>query len=214
MIAHALLTSQYYEADCCHIHTLLVQLSTTVNWIHPIAHHQDGHHDMLTLHNHYTSEGNSTHCIASAKHIQMTLYYKSECALPFSKFLDSLQKMFTVFQEEGEPLTEQAKVNEVLTKVQHPSLMAAIAQLCYQLNTEGITFMVAANHLNSAISQTPDYQMTQNIKSTNTSNHDSRNGCSGGYRPCCKYSLQKITAKAHCHSFHTCSPGSACIGHQ
>ena len=81
-----------------------------------------------------------------------------------------MQKMFTIFQEEGEPLTEQAKVDELLTKVQHPSLTAAIAQLHYQLNTEGVTFTVTANHLNSAISQTPDYQMAWCINSTNSSN--------------------------------------------
>ena len=88
-----------------------------------------------------------------------------------------MQKMFTIFQEEGEPLTERAKVDELLTKVQHPSLTAAIAQLHYQLNTEGVTFTVAANHLKSAISQTPEYQMTRRINSTNTYN---RSGCSGG----------------------------------
>ena len=163
MIAHALLTGQYYEANYHHVHTLLtryLQGELTENWIHPIMHHQDGHHDMLTLHNHYASKDNSTHHIANAKHIQMTLHYKSKCALPFSKFLDSLQKMFTIFYEEGEPLTDHAKVDELLTKVQHPSLTAAIAQLHYQLNTKGITFMVAANHLNSAVSQMLDCQMT------------------------------------------------------
>jgi outer membrane murein-binding lipoprotein Lpp len=64
-----------------------------------------------------------------------------------------MQSMFTIFEEEGEPLTERAKVDELLTKVQNPSLTAAIAQLRYQLNTDGITFTIAANHLNSAVSQ-------------------------------------------------------------
>ena len=61
---------------------------------------------MQALRNHYASEGNSTRRIADAKCIQMALHYKSERALPFNKFLDSLQKMFMIFQEEGEPLTE------------------------------------------------------------------------------------------------------------
>ena len=86
-------------------------------------------------------------------------------------------KRCSLFQEEGEPLTERAKVDKILTKVQHPGLTVAIAQLCYQLNTEGITFTVTANHLNSAISQTPDYQMAWCINSTNSSN---QSGCSGG----------------------------------
>ena len=108
------------------------------------------------------------------------LCYKSECALPFSKFLDSLPKMFTIFYEEGEPLTEHAKVSKLLTKVQHPTLTTAIAQLHFQLNTKGVTFMVMVNHLNTAISQTPDKQMAHQIKSTNTSNHEGRSNNSGG----------------------------------
>ena len=136
---------------------------------------------MQALRNHYAGEGNSTHCIADAKHIQTALHYKSECALPFNKFLDSLQKMFMIFQEEGKPLTECAKVNELLTKVQHPALMAAIAQLHFQLNTEGVTFTITANHLNSAMSQTPDYQMAHQIKSTNTSQRGGGNNHFGGH---------------------------------
>ena len=89
--------------------------------------------------------------------------------------------MFTIFQEEGKPLTEHAKVDELLMKVQHPALTAAIAQLHFQLNTEGVTFTVTANHLNLAVSQTPDYQMTWQIKSTNTSQRDSRNNHFGGH---------------------------------
>ena len=59
--------------------------------------------------------------------------------------------------------------------------MVAIAQLCYQLNTKGITFMIAANHLNSAISQSLDYQMDWHIQSTNTLNCDHGHGHSGGF---------------------------------
>ena len=61
---------------------------------------------MQALRNHYAGKGNSTHRIADAKRIQMALHYKSKRALPFNKFLDSLQKMFMIFQEEGEPLME------------------------------------------------------------------------------------------------------------
>jgi hypothetical protein len=94
--------------------------------------------------------------------------------------LDSLQKILTIFSEEKEPLTKCAKVDELLTKVQNPALTTAIAQLRFQLNTEGITFMVAANHLNAAVSQTPDYQMAHQIKSTTTSNREGGGGRSGG----------------------------------
>ena len=151
------------------------------NWIHPLAHYQDGPCDMQALCNHYTGKGNSTHHIADAKCIQVAFHYMSEHTLPFNKFLDSLQKMFTIFQEEGKPLTKCAKVDELLTKVQHPALTATIAQLCFQLNTEGVTFTMAANHLNSAMLQTPDYQMAQQIKSTNISQRGGGNNHFGGH---------------------------------
>ena len=99
------------------------------NWIHPLSHYHDGRCDMQALWNHYAGKGNSTHHIADAKHIQAALHYKSECALPFNKFLDSLQKMFTIFQEEGKLLTERAKVDELLIKVQHPTLSELLKSL-------------------------------------------------------------------------------------
>ena len=183
MIARAPHEGQYYLADSRRVHNLLTGYlhgELTENWIRNIARYQDGRRDYLALRNHYAGEGNSTRRIADAKRIQATLHYKSERALPFSKFLDSLQKMFTIFYEEKEPLTERAKVDELLTKVQNPALTAAIAQLRFQLNTEGVTFTVAANHLNAAVSQTPDYQMARQIKSTTTSNRDGGGGRSGG----------------------------------
>jgi hypothetical protein len=109
MIARAPLKGQYFEADSRRVHTLLtgfLQGELTENWIRPIARHQDGRRDMIALRNHYAGKGNSTHRISDANRIKSTLHYKSEHALPFSKFLDSMQKMFTIFQEEGEPLME------------------------------------------------------------------------------------------------------------
>jgi hypothetical protein len=50
---------------------------------------------MIALRRHFAGEGNSTRRIADAKRLQATLHYKTERALPFSKFLDSLQKIFT-----------------------------------------------------------------------------------------------------------------------
>ena len=86
--------------------------------------------------------------------------------------------MFTIFEEEEEPLTERAKVDELLTKVQNSALAAGVAQLRYQLNTSGVTFTVAANHLNSEVSQMPDYQISRRINATNTT--PGRGGRSGG----------------------------------
>jgi hypothetical protein len=44
-----------------------------------------------------------------------------------------------------------------------PLPLVTVANLRYQLNTSGISFSVAANHINSKVSTTPDYQMTRKI---------------------------------------------------
>ena len=184
MIHRAPLNGQYYIADARRVHTLLLgflQGEQTENWIHSISRNQDGRRDMVALRRHYAGEGNSTRRIADAKKIQSSLHYKTERALPFNKFLDSLQRMFTIFEEENEPLSERAKVDELLSKVQSSGLSAAVAQLRYQLNTTGITFTIAANHLNSEVSQTPDYQLSRRINATNTTGRGGhRGGCRGG----------------------------------
>jgi hypothetical protein len=181
MIERAPHNGQYYIADSRRVHNLLtgyLQGEQSESWIRSIAKRQDGRRDMIALRRHYAGEGNSTRRISDAKRIQTTLHYKSERALPFNRFLDSLQKMFTIFEEENEPLTERAKVDELLTKIQNSTLSAAVAQLRFQLNTEGVTFTVAANHLNSAVSQTPEYQLARKIGATNT--NDRQQGGRGG----------------------------------
>jgi hypothetical protein len=183
MIARASLQGQFYEADSRRVHNLLLgflQGENTENWIRSVARYQDGRRDMEALRRHYAGEGNSTRRIADAKQIQQSLHYKSERALSFSKFLDSLQRMFTIFEDEGEPLTERAKVDELLTRVQNSALTAAVAQLRYQLNTTGVTFTVAANHLNSEVAQTPDYRISRRISATNTSANTGRGSGRGG----------------------------------
>jgi len=182
MICRAPLVGQYYTADARRVHNLLLgflQGENTESWIKSVARYQDGRRDMTALRRHYSGEGNSTRRISDAKRIQQTLHYKTERALLFNKFLDSLQKMFTIFEEEEEPLTERAKVDELLTKVQNSALAAGVAQLRYQLNTSGVTFTVAANHLNSEVSQMPDYQISRRINATNTTS-PGRGGRSGG----------------------------------
>jgi hypothetical protein len=102
MIARAPHTGQYFIADSRRVHNLLtgyLQGDLSESWIWNLSHYQDGRRDMEALWHHYAGEGNSTHHISDAKRIQSTLHYKSEHALPFNKFLDSLQKMFTIFEE-------------------------------------------------------------------------------------------------------------------
>ena len=182
LIARAPLVGQYFVADSRRVHQLLtgyLQAENTEAWIRSIAKFQDGRRNMIAHGRHYAGEDNSTRRIADAKKIRNSLHYKSERSLPFNKFLDSLQRMFTIFEEENEPLTERAKVDELLSKTQNAALTAAVAQLRSQLNTVRITFTVAANHLNSEISQTPDYQLARKVSSVGTSGGGRGAGKSG-----------------------------------
>ncbi len=63
---------------------------------------------MIAIRNHYGGEGNTSRCIATAEKVRETLHYKHERALLFSTFLDKLQKMFNMFEEENEEITEPA----------------------------------------------------------------------------------------------------------
>ena len=183
MIKRAPLEGPYFTADTRRVHTLLLgflQGKTTESWIRSIARHQNGRMDMIALRRHYAGEGNATRRIGDAKRIQSTLHYKTERALPFNKFLDSLQRMFTIFDEEGEPLSERAKVDELLSKVQSTALAAAVASLRYQLNTVGVSFTVAANHLSSELSQSTDYLTARKISSVYTGGSGRGGGGRGG----------------------------------
>ena len=47
-------------------------------------------------------EGNASRRIATAERVREGLHYKNERSLAFSIFLDCMQKMFSIYEEEGE----------------------------------------------------------------------------------------------------------------
>ena len=79
---------------------------------------------MQALRNQYSDEGNTSCRIAVAERLRDSLHYKNKKSLQFSTFLDKLQKMFNVFQEEKEEITEQAKVRMLMKKVEHVMILA------------------------------------------------------------------------------------------
>jgi hypothetical protein len=84
---------------------------------------------MIALRKHYSGEGNTSRQIAAAERIRDTLHYKNERAMLFSSFLDKMQKMFNIFEEENEVISKQAKVQMLLKKVEHPQLQDAVGAL-------------------------------------------------------------------------------------
>jgi hypothetical protein len=69
-----------------------------------------------------------------AKRIQNTVHYKSERTLPFRIFLGKLQNMFAILKDvgEGEELTQRTKVDDLLSKTQHPSLSKGACAVAFQ----------------------------------------------------------------------------------
>ena len=125
----------------------------------------NGHLDMEALCNHYGGKGNASQHMAMAEKLRETLHYKSERSMPFSTFLDCMQKMFIIFQEEGEEFTENAKVRELLKHVQHNQLQDTVKALRVQFDLDGISYTEAANHLTSAVSELPEYLLARRVSS-------------------------------------------------
>ena len=168
-IACAPLDGAVFQADARKVHQLLksfLQTETAEQWIKPLARKQSGRADMKALRDHYSGEGNTSRRIAVAERIRDTLHYKSERAMQFSSFLDKLQKMFNIFEEEGEEITEQAKVRMLLKKVEHPQLQDSIGALRVRATMDGISFTKCANHLSAQVSELPDQQSARKIAGT------------------------------------------------
>ena len=129
-IACAPMRGPNFQADARKVHQLLksfLQSESAEQWIKKVAPKQSGRDDMIVLRAHYSGEGTTTRRITQAEGYRDNLYYKHEKLLSFSSFLDKLQKMFNMFEEEGEAVTEQAKVRMPLKKIQHPALQNAVS---------------------------------------------------------------------------------------
>ena len=143
-----------------------LQTETAEQWIKHHARKQNGRIDFKALRAHYSGEGNTSRRIADAERIRDTLHYKNERAMQFSAFLDKIQKMFNIYDEEGEPLIEQAKVRMLLSKVEHPQLKEAVGALRVRASMDGTTFTECANHLSAQVSELPDNLVNRKIAGT------------------------------------------------
>ena len=132
LIACAPLDDSSFRADARKVHQLLMNflvVESAEQWIEDLTPRVNGRHDMEALRNHYGGEGNRSRRIATAEKLRESLHYKSEHSLPFSTFLDRMQKMFNIFKEEEEQLTENAKVRELFKRVQDMQLQDTVKAL-------------------------------------------------------------------------------------
>jgi hypothetical protein len=177
-IACAPLSGPYYEADARRVHQIiqsLVQGEAAEAWIKKLVKFQDGRKDLKALISHYAGEGNSTRRLAEAGRMYANLHYKCERALPFATFLDQMIKMFNIFFDEKEAMSEGAKVRFLFKKISNPGLTATVAALTVEHNIKGITFVSAANHIASAVSELPEYQQVR-VSAVGSENNDDEIG--------------------------------------
>ena len=96
------------------------------------------------------------------------LHYKNERSLAFSIFLDRMQKMFNIYEEEGEEFTENAKLRELFKWVQHPQLQDTVKALKVRFDMEGIMYTQAANHLTAMVSELPEDHLTHKVSASSS----------------------------------------------
>ena len=168
MVACAPLQGTHFCTDARKVHQLLKNFlvsETAEQWIKHLTRHADGRRDMAALRNHYAGEGNASRRIATADRMRESPHYKSERSLPFTTFLDRLQKMFNVYADEGEAYTDAAKIRELFKRVQHPQLQDTVKALKVRFDMDGLTYTQAANHIAAAVSEMPEYQLTRKVSS-------------------------------------------------
>ena len=175
-IACAPLDDASFRSDARKIHQLLTNflvVESVEQWIKDLTPRVNGRHDMEVLCNHYGGEGNASRRIATTEKLRESLHYKSEHSLPFSTFLDRMQKMFNIFKEEGEQLTENAKVRELFKCVQHTQLQDTVKALRVRYDIDGFTYTEVANHLTAQVSELPEFQLAQHVSAV-------KHVCGGG----------------------------------
>ena len=72
--------------------------------------------------------------------------------------LDSMQKMFNIFRNEGGPMADSTQVRELIRRVQHPQLQDTFKDLEVRANLDGISYSEADKHLTTTASKIPEYQ--------------------------------------------------------
>jgi hypothetical protein len=161
-VAKAPLTGAAFEADSRQVHQLLmtlVQGEVAEQWTKPWKKAKDGRKDMQALAAHHEGEGNSSRRIADAERLKTNLHYKSERHIKFQVFLFKAQEMFNIFDLEGEPMSDDAKLRFLFERVQHPELKSAISALQVKVTMgDRLSFISAANHLAAQLSTTTDYR--------------------------------------------------------
>ena len=155
------LSGSYFDADKQIIHQELISFTTgqpSEDWLKGVARYKDGRRSMQALRDHFSGEGNATRRIAEADRMKKSLHYKNEKSLSFETFLTRAQKMFNIYEKQGEPMLEDAKLRFPFERTQHTGLQGHVQALKAGITTgNAISYTTAANHLSPAVSELQDY---------------------------------------------------------
>ena len=155
-VARCSLVGPQFEADARKVHQIILSHVIGENaeqWIKSVKKHADGRRDMLELRKHYRGEGNQTRRIGDADRLRDTLHYKGESSMPFVTFLSKCQKMFNLYEQTSEPMTESAKLRFLFEKTANTELRPAVEALKTSLSQDpdAFSFASASNHLTAQI---------------------------------------------------------------
>jgi hypothetical protein len=167
-VACAPLYGEHYDADKLTVFNFIVSFTTgqpSGDWVKDTLRYSNGQRSMKSLRDHFLGEGNATRSLATAENLRSSLHYKNERSMAFETFLTQTQRMFNIFNQENEPMSEEAKIRFLFQAIQHKDLLVAVEALRAQQTAGSIlTYTACANHLTTAVSQLPEYiQRNRNI---------------------------------------------------
>ena len=96
----------------------------------------NGRTDWLALLAFYGGSGNTAKMISKAEAMNRTLHYKKESTMSFEKFADKLKEMFNIFEKHGEPVSEKAKIRQLLDKVTSSDMQITVATIRTRVELE------------------------------------------------------------------------------
>ena len=170
--ACAPLNGEYFEADRLTVFNFIVSFTTgqpSGDWVKNTERYQNGRRSMKALRDHFLGEGNATRSLADAERLRDSLHYKNERSMPFETFLTQCQRMFNIFKQENEPMSEDAKIRFLFKAVQHEKMLNTIEALRAQRTAgSAMTYTACCNHLTTTVTELPEYiQRQRNVSGVN-----------------------------------------------
>jgi len=158
LVFNAPLQGDVFQRDTQAVFRILKSVTARTDaweWIKQYDKKQDGRLAFEALRKHYDGPGEVDCRIALAKQQIRDLFYNSEQAFPFEKFITKLNGAFQVLAECKEGLTEKAKLDELLSSVQqctNPSIIAA-ATTVMMSDVMQNDFIAAANKMTEVVAK-------------------------------------------------------------